>query len=203
VITIIFPDFPVRRRQRWHERRSRPDAPAFDARPFSSTSQGWHPRSRGRIPAGIFCRSISPPRKWSPRALPPRGSPASTALFRNLVTYRHRRLATWREYADTAFRLRSSVSEACRGLHRGWGQMLGPNHHSVAHDRQPARRDARPDPKAGRTPDAAADGRRRVGVFFRGPTRRNRPARRTGVAGCNDSRRGGNHSATTPPPSMR
>jgi hypothetical protein len=45
-------------------------------------------------------------------------------LFGNLVTYRHSRRATWKEYADTVFILRSTVSDAFRGLYRGWAQLI-------------------------------------------------------------------------------
>lgn len=46
-------------------------------------------------------------------------------VFQNIVAYRYRRLATWREYADRIVTLRASVNEAFRGLHRGWGRMIG------------------------------------------------------------------------------
>ena len=49
--------------------------------------------------------------------------------FRNLISYRLLRAASWSEYAQAVFRFRRNACDAFRGLHRGWGRFL--EHHKI------------------------------------------------------------------------
>lgn len=49
--------------------------------------------------------------------------------FRNLISYRLLRAASWSEYAEAVFRFRRNACDAFRGLHRGWGRFLA--HHKI------------------------------------------------------------------------
>jgi hypothetical protein len=44
--------------------------------------------------------------------------------FRNLISYRLLRAASWSDYAQRVFTFRRHACDAFRGLHRGWGRFL-------------------------------------------------------------------------------
>ena len=75
------------------------------------------------LPNDETVKSIPAEKLTSPREAHLNGT------FRNLISYRLLRAASWSEYAEVVFRFRRSACDAFRGLHRGWGRFL--EHHKI------------------------------------------------------------------------